>query len=559
MGSLFVLLTVSGAFVLTSVAIADPLARAWRDLQDDVGGLSPELSELLGTLGIRPAPRPVAGLFGSTAEIRFRWDLSDEPIYRYRGDDEAGHYLRGAAFDELSGGTWKRSDDAWYDVAAGASLLDGSTDAPGTSPERRPVRLDVGVIEPLGPTALLPEGAERIDRDARVWLTEEGGPLSTIQVRDAPASGSGYAVEARVHDYGRRSETLDQAVLSEPVSARPASVDRTFLDHEPGRFPLMEAEVARVVEELIPPARRDRAYQVAKTIQDYLRGELRLPDRRPFVYDADVSDVYSDGTCDPALVPECLVTVRRGFCQQFATTMVMMLRSQGIPARYVQGFLPGEPEGPSSYLVRAAAAHAWVEAWFDGTGWVRFDPTPLLVPYGQVPTDLPQGRRPPGAPDGPEPSSAPTFAPPTPEPTTGPIESSAPGSGEAAGSGSGPVEGLLLAVTILLLVAFGVAGLAVRRLRHLADADPERAYRGIVSLASRVGHAPQASQTELEYAGTLSAWLPAARDDLQLVARARVESRYGPRGTVGHEHPALRDAYARVRTALLRLFLRRQG
>ncbi len=543
--------------MLTSVAIADPLSRAWRDLQDDVGDLSPDLTGLLGTLGIRPAPRPMAGLFGSSAEIRFRWDLSDEPVYRYRADDGSGHYLRGAAFDELAGGTWTRSDDAWYDVAAGAALLDGSTDEPGAARERRPVRLDVGVIEPLGPTALLPEGVERIDRDARVWLTEEGGSLSTVQLGDAPLSGSGYALEARVHDYGRRSETLDQAALTGEAAARPATIDRSFLEVEPGRFPLMEAEVARVVEELVPPARQDRPYQVAKTIQDYLRGELRLPDRRPFVYDADVSDVYSDGTCDPALVPDCLVSVRRGFCQQFATTMVMMLRSQGIPARYVQGFLPGEPEGPSSYLVRAAAAHAWVEAWFDGVGWVRFDPTPLVVPFGQVPTDLPQGRRPEGGPDGPEPTAAPTFAPPTPEATVGPGESSPPGTTAGAGTGAGPVEGLLLVVVLVLLAALAVAGLVVRRLRHLPGEDPERAYRGVVSLASRLGHGPRASQTELEYAGSLSEWLPAVRDDLQLVARSRVESRYGPRRAASGERPALRDAYARARTALLRLLLRR--
>jgi hypothetical protein len=68
---------------------------------------------------------------------------------------------------------------------------------------------------------------------------------------------------------------------------------------------------------------------------------------------------------------------RRGHCEFFATAMVVMLRSQGIPARLVTGFLGGEPgtfEG--YYIVRQGNAHAWVEAWIPQLGWRLFDPTP---------------------------------------------------------------------------------------------------------------------------------------------------------------------------------------
>jgi transglutaminase-like putative cysteine protease len=68
---------------------------------------------------------------------------------------------------------------------------------------------------------------------------------------------------------------------------------------------------------------------------------------------------------------------RRGHCEFFATAMVVMLRSQGIPARFVTGFLGGEASTfEGYYIVRQSNAHAWVEAWIPELGWQLFDPTP---------------------------------------------------------------------------------------------------------------------------------------------------------------------------------------
>jgi hypothetical protein len=68
---------------------------------------------------------------------------------------------------------------------------------------------------------------------------------------------------------------------------------------------------------------------------------------------------------------------RAGYCEHFATAMVVLLRMRGIPARLVTGFLSGQyNEMGSFYTVRASDAHAWVEAYLDDEGWVVFDPTP---------------------------------------------------------------------------------------------------------------------------------------------------------------------------------------
>lgn len=82
---------------------------------------------------------------------------------------------------------------------------------------------------------------------------------------------------------------------------------------------------------------------------------------------------------------------REGHCEFFATAMVVMLRSQGIPARLVTGFLGGEPNALEGYyVVRQSNAHAWVEAWIPGVGWRLFDPTPAAGRPGAAESGISQ-------------------------------------------------------------------------------------------------------------------------------------------------------------------------
>jgi protein-glutamine gamma-glutamyltransferase len=72
-----------------------------------------------------------------------------------------------------------------------------------------------------------------------------------------------------------------------------------------------------------------------------------------------------------------LFETRAGHCEYFASAMAVMLRTLGIPSREVNGFLPGEYNDlGGDYIVRASDAHSWVEAYFPGSGWITFDPTP---------------------------------------------------------------------------------------------------------------------------------------------------------------------------------------
>ena len=72
-----------------------------------------------------------------------------------------------------------------------------------------------------------------------------------------------------------------------------------------------------------------------------------------------------------------LFTQKTGYCTYFASALAVMLRSVGIPARMVVGFLPGQYDPKAhTYIIRDRDYHAWTEVYFPGYGWITFDPTP---------------------------------------------------------------------------------------------------------------------------------------------------------------------------------------
>jgi transglutaminase-like putative cysteine protease len=103
-------------------------------------------------------------------------------------------------------------------------------------------------------------------------------------------------------------------------------------------------------------------YDMALAIQQYFRTNFRY------------SLQSAPGAGMQALVN--FLHDRTGYCQQFAATMALMARAEGIPARVVVGFLPGKKQADGTFLVRAHDAHSWPELYFAGYGWVRFEPTP---------------------------------------------------------------------------------------------------------------------------------------------------------------------------------------
>ena len=115
-----------------------------------------------------------------------------------------------------------------------------------------------------------------------------------------------------------------------------------------------------------------------------------------------------------------LLDERQGYCTSFATAMAVMARMVGLPARYIEGYA-AVPDSDSVARVTQQQAHAWVEIYFSGFGWLPFDPTPGTNDAdGTLPSDDPEG-------DSPTPSPSPTATPtPSPAPDASPSPTPSP-------------------------------------------------------------------------------------------------------------------------------------
>lgn len=183
------------------------------------------------------------------------------------------------------------------------------------------------------------------------------------------------------------------------------------------------------------------------------------------------------------------LTTRRGYCVQFASSMAIMARSLGIPARVAVGFLPGEQQEDGSWLITQRDAHAWPELYFEGAGWMRFEPTPSTragtLPQWAAPTVT----APTDAPSLPLPSAAPVQT----GAQEGPLEDSPDGGLSLADVGAWlagvPWRVVLALVLVLLALASPAVSTALVRRRRwrLAREPATRAEAAWTSLRESVG------------------------------------------------------------------------
>ncbi len=167
------------------------------------------------------------------------------------------------------------------------------------------------------------------------------------------------------------------------------------------------------------------------------------------------------GNSGDALV-DFLFTGHRGYCEQFASAMAIMLRTLRVPARVAVGFTPGT-FADGSRLITTEDAHAWVEVWFPGAGWLPFDPTPLsdgrtVIPGYVAPSGTSSG----GDPLPPRPPVVDTPAPAPDVVAAAPLH---PGAGDPD-LGTGSTIGLTIAGLLVLVVLAGLTPLAVREARR---------------------------------------------------------------------------------------------
>lgn len=169
--------------------------------------------------------------------------------------------------------------------------------------------------------------------------------------------------------------TLDQDTVYSVVS-RQARMTAEELSRLPRRDPeLRKMGPYLALPDKLPPRVPQLAREVVGRRRGYFERAMALCSylQNNYTYNLDIPRFPEDQDC----VDHFLFEARQGYCEHFASALAVLCRSQGIPARYCTGFLPGEYNPFTGFReVYGDQAHAWVEVYVPGYGWMTLDPTP---------------------------------------------------------------------------------------------------------------------------------------------------------------------------------------
>lgn len=383
-------------------------------------------------------------------------------------------------------------------------------------------------------TAVAPTGADEYLGALDSAFRESAGELVGVQVArrpPAPADVLGLTSPRRVrpgelYTFTSRRSTASEGQLRRASTDYPGWVTDTYLQL-PESLPERVRDLALSLTEDV-----DNPYDKAAAIEDYLKTleyDLSIP---PPPFDGDGVDHH-------------LFTLRRGYSDYFGSSLAVMLRATGVPARMVAGYASGEREdGTGAFVVRDRDSHGWAEAYFPGYGWIEFEPTPgRTLPTGPRgdDDDLASLLGDSGESGGEEFIEEDLLV----GETT--VFTALPDEGRGAG-------GSLAVAAASVALAGGVAGLGLwllyRRVTVFAM-TPEAVFGRVLLLGRLAGRGHAVNETPLEFARRLGAAAPGTEDDLRFLGSAYAHSRYGGPGATDGESDQVARAWSRVRRALL--------
>jgi transglutaminase-like putative cysteine protease len=301
----------------------------------------------------------------------------------------------------------------------------------------------------------------------------------------------------------------------------------------------------------------DNPYDIAKAVEAYVRGyeyNDQIPGPAP---DQDAADYF-------------LFEEKQGYCDYYATSMAVMLRHLGIPARLAQGYATGEFDPLSgNYRLLEKDAHTWVEAFFPTYGWIQFEPT-ASEPVIERQTDAVTPPEPGGQ------ASATGYDKQDEEEDRNiPIpEETLPQTGFV-----GVSQGLWQRISanlgriILLLALAGLVGVGLLLRRFLRTPGPggrvrrrkssspdfmERLWARLLWWGGHLDVPEHASLTPLEQAEAFARTLPQTSDEVAALARLYARDQYSPRALHPDDLTEAQSAWSRLRGQFIRAWLDRR-
>lgn len=500
--------------------------RPWRDMQNEFSRL---FGPMQGSGGIG-----VSG-YGPNLYLQGGVSLSDSVVMEVVAPE--ARRWRGVVYDRYSGVGWTMEEREYREVAPDADDLKlASSDL-----ERSEIEQHIKLVRTKGDllfAASLPRSVSvPVRAEMESWTAGQGGgefadaytDLGAIRALVGPYRGQEYVVVSAV---SRASEeALREAGIDYPRRTwqRYTALPRTV----PTRVRALARSLTRAY---------DNPYDKAIAIESYLRTftyDLGAP---PPPEGRDVVDFF-------------LFDSKVGYCDYFSSSMVVMLRSLGIPARVVAGYLPGLWDVEREvYVVRESDSHSWPEVYFPGYGWVEFEPTASSPRVSRAPSPAEMdewdwG----GVSDLDDLGSSPdALADMTALEEMLDAEMQAGSAGQANSGREIPLS------AVLAVLGVGAAGWTSRYLwnrRFGALGPAEAAYAKMSHVAGWLGRGPRPHQTPFEYAESLAGVVPGGASAVRAIARAYVRFRFGRQGPSRDDGDETRSAWRSLRMSLPREIL----
>ncbi|MBV9358059.1 MAG: transglutaminase domain-containing protein [Chloroflexi bacterium] len=292
--------------------------------------------------------RTLHGLnFGRTLAPRGSFDLGEAPVLAVHGPP--GLYMRATTADRYTGQAMSGTEAQTTDEEANADLLP-QDQLPG---DRAVTQATVTVLASRSDVAFAPDAPLRLSVPSA--LDTRGTPEDVAAIRlGAPLQ----------HD-----EQYDLASLVSQASIQDLrAAGEDYPDWVRDRYLQVPPQLPRRVVDLAHDATSGAtsAFDKAAAVEQYLRTD--------YTYSTHVPEVPPDRDW----VDFFLFDSRQGYCDYFATTMTMLLRTEGVPARVASGFAPGTYDpAAGTATVHENDAHSWVEVYFPRYGWQTFEPSSI--------------------------------------------------------------------------------------------------------------------------------------------------------------------------------------
>jgi transglutaminase-like putative cysteine protease len=542
-GILFAAASVGLAWILTSVAVAAPLTSAWRSFDGVWTGVRDQFEGVFGNL-TNPQSRITGNSFGSSFVVQGEWvSVDDEAIILSAPNP---YYLRTVTYDVYDGRGWDSSEAVRRHVAPGDFLFTEATSERPTVPEAVEIyRVAVEMQQTIGRNLFTAGSPIKIYAPAVIHEPDGDPLLGRIEHANPLSPGESYEMDVAI-------SIATEAELGSAGDEYPPEVRDLYLDTS-----RVTDRVAQLAAQVTAGATNN--YERAKALARYLRTDDSFHYDTVAAVPPEGQDLVDFFLFDPA-------ANRTGYCQYYASAMVMMARSVGLPARMAGGFAPGERQEDDTFLYRESNAHAWAEIYFPGYGWQIFESTKTIEPrFARLSGD--STILPPPPLQGIDPlldgeilrdrganaSIAPLASP---DPVEGAVD---PRNPTAATDDGNARTGNALVIVVLVAGALVVIWLRMRQMQRRWRLLPagDRAWRQLTAAAGRAGVGPRPSETIYEYAGWLEDQLPKQREPIRTVADGKVWQAYSGRRMTATATERLDAALRRLRLPMIALAVRR--